>query len=71
MDKEIMWNIVNSLIAGGISLGSAILAVGEINGKVICVSLITAGMVALLKFKDYWTSEENEYKNKIFTILGG
>lgn len=65
-----MWNIVNSILVMGISFFSALLAVGEITFKVICVSLITGILVGLAKFKDYWTNEEHEYKNKIFSIVG-
>jgi hypothetical protein len=73
ISKEICWNIVNSLLAGAISFGSAVIATGEVNTAVILVSSITAGLVALIRFAEYWKSEENEYsdnhKNKIFAFL--
>lgn len=62
MNKEIKWNIVNSLLAGSlVFLGS--LSDGEITYKGICFALITAGVVAINKFKDYWSQEEIEYKD--------
>lgn len=68
--KEILWNIINSLLAGGISLFSIILATNEINLKGIGIALATALVVAITQFKNYWAKEENEYcQPKIFTII--
>ena len=71
--KEICWNIVNSVLAGAISFASAVIATGEVNTAVILVSSITAGLVALIRFAEYWKNEESEYsdnhKNKIFAFI--
>jgi len=68
--KEIIWNLVNSFLAGLISFLSALAAVGDITVKVFIVSLITFGLVAATKFYDYWKSEEKEYKStKLFTFI--
>jgi hypothetical protein len=72
ISKEICWNIVNSLLAGAISFGSAVIATGEVNTAVILVSSITAGLVALIRFAEYWKLEEDEYSdknNKIFVFI--
>lgn len=71
MDKEIVWNIINSLLASAISFVSAMLAASEINIKVILISFGTGILVGLVKFRDYWTAEESEYKNHLFSIIGG
>jgi len=71
--KEICWNIVNSLLAGAISFGSAVIATGGIiNNAVILVSIVTASLVALIRFAEYWKLEEDEYldkNNKIFVFI--
>jgi len=75
--KEILWNIVNSLLAGVISFGSAMVATGgQLTSAVICVSSFTALTVAIIKFAEYWKNEEKEYMdensrkhNKIFNFI--
>ena len=71
--KEICWNIVNSLLAGAISFGSAVIATGKVNIAVILVSSITAGLVALIRFAEYWKGEESAYldkhQSKLFTFI--
>jgi hypothetical protein len=66
---EIIWNIVNACLAGMISFLSALIAAGEINWKVIVVSLITAVLIMCIKFKSYWDGEKKEYI-KIFEFVG-
>ena len=63
MNKEILWNIVNSLLSGGLVFLGA-LTDGGISSKSICAALIVAASVALLQFKDYWKKEEEEYTTK-------
>ena len=59
--KEICWNIVNSLLAGGLVFLGALTS-GEITKAGIITSLVAAGIVALAQFKDYWKGEQNEYR---------
>jgi hypothetical protein len=66
---EIIWNVVNSLLAGGISFFSILAATGSINLKMIGISLISAGLAAFLQFKKYWESEQGEYSTKLFNFL--
>ena len=66
--KEILWNLVNSLLAGGlVFLGS--IADGNLSWQGVIASLITAGIVIVTKFKGYWEKEETEYKSRIFNFV--
>jgi hypothetical protein len=66
--KEIIWNIVNSLLAGVlVFLGS--LTSGEINWKGVGLALIASALVAVTKFKDYWNGEQKEYSTKLFRFV--
>ena len=67
--KEVIWNVINSVLAGAISFFSALIASGQLNWKVVGVSLITALLVACVKFKNYWDGEKKEYQAKIFRFL--
>ena len=67
--REIVWNIVNALIAGFISFLSALIAANELNWKVVLVSIITASLVICVKFKEYWAKEEKEYSKFIFNFI--
>lgn len=63
MNKEIVWNIVNSLLAGALVFLGAF-SDGNITGKGLCIAAFAALSVALLQFKDYWQKEKSEYKSK-------
>ena len=67
--KEIIWNIINSLLAGGLVLVGS-LADGEISWRGIFVAVCAAGGIAIAQFKKYWESEEGEYKCKKLACLG-
>ena len=71
--KEISWNIVNSLLAGAlVFLGGMVGSNGIINIATICAAGLTALIVAVTRFAEYWKSEESEYSdnyNKIFTFI--
>lgn len=65
---EICYNIVNSLILGGaVFFGGAIS--GGINKETIVAALIASAGAAVIKFQDYWKSEEGEYSKKIINFL--
>lgn len=70
--REIIYHIVNSLLAGGlVFLGS--LTNGEITAKGIMFSFLAAGIVCLTQFKKYWDTQEGEYSNsnlKLFNFVG-
>jgi len=68
---EIIYNLINCAIAGGlVFLGAC--ATGDITLKSIVIALATAGIVAVTKFKDYWATQEAEYSRrepKLFTFF--
>lgn len=63
MNKEIKWHVINSLLAGAlVFLGS--LSSGDLTIKGAIFALVTSCIVIVTKFRDYWVTEEKEYKNK-------
>jgi hypothetical protein len=67
--KEIIWNIINSVLAGVLVLLGA-LTTGGIGLESFLTALIAAGVVAVTKFQQYWACEEQEYKNlKLFNFI--
>jgi choline-glycine betaine transporter len=74
--KEICWNIVNSLLAGAlVFLGGVLGNNGTINTATLLASGITAFIVMITKFAEYWKQEESEYmdcpktQSKLFNFL--
>ena len=66
--KEIIYNIVNAVLAGGlVLLGS--LSNGELTLKGFCFAAIAAGIVIITKFKEYWKGEQDEYTSKLFNFV--
>lgn len=64
---EIIWNIVNSLLAGGlVFLGACVN--GDLNVRAITAAVAAALIVAFTKFRDYWAKEESEY-TKLFSFV--
>ena len=66
--NEILYNLVNAGIAGGLVFIGAF-ADGEITKLGIIAALVAAGLVILTKFKDYWSKQESEYSTKLFNFL--
>lgn len=75
--NEIVWNVINSMLAGAISFFSSMIAFLSDKGfdshDVLTASMIaftTSGLIAIYKFQDYWKHEEKEYSsNYMFDIL--
>lgn len=65
--KEIIYNIVNSLLAGGLVFCGS-LTTGEITLQGAGAALIAAMIISMSKFKNYWESEKDEYKCGLFNI---
>ena len=67
--QQIIWNIVNSLLAGGlVLLGNFTSGSFSLGG--LCIAIATAGAVALTKFSDFWKAEQSEYCNtKLFSFV--
>lgn len=67
--KEIIWNLINSLLAGGLVFLGA-LTTGSVTWESVSVSIIAAAVVAVSQFKDYWTTERPEYCSaKLFRFI--
>jgi hypothetical protein len=66
--KEIIWNIVNSLLAGALVFFGAFTA-GKITLESVLASVATFFIVAIAKFASYWTSEKEEYTTKLFKFI--
>lgn len=70
MNKEITWNIINSLLGGLISFSSSFIATGEITLRGFCIAFVISIGIAAFSFKDYWTSEKPEYcPPKLFSFI--
>lgn len=65
--KEIVWNIVNSVLAGLLVLFGAF-STGNITPQGFCAALSASGIVALTKFYDYWKTEQSEY-SRVFSFV--
>ena len=70
--QEIIWNLVNSGLAGALVFLGAV-ADGNISWGGIIASIVAALVVVVTKFKDYWAKEESEYSSnstaKLFQFL--
>ena len=65
---EIIWNFVNSGLAGFlVFLGAC--ADGNLTWKGIGMALIAGALVIATKFKEYWMSEKSEYTKRIFNFM--
>lgn len=71
---EIVWNIINSLIAGLLVFLGGIAGAGyQFSFQGFAVAVATALVVAFTKFKDYWATQEWEYRTSknLFCFVGG
>ncbi len=66
--NEILYNIVNSVIAGGLVFAGSV-ADGSVTSTGIIAAAGAAGLVALVKFKEYWSTQKSEYTSKILTFI--
>jgi len=64
--NEIIYHLINSALAGGMVFVGAI-ADGKITPHELMASLGAAGIIALIKFKEYWAGEKGEYSSKLFS----
>lgn len=68
-EKEIAWNVINSLLAGGLVLLGSICN-GDLTGKSIALAAMAAGIAAITQFKNYWDTQKKEYSNtKLFSFI--
>jgi len=62
--KEIFYNIINSLLSGGLVLLGGIVS-GGFSKEGCLIAVVTSCIVAITKFKKYWDGEESEYSQKL------
>ncbi len=63
--NEIKWNLINNLLAGLLVFFDAFTGAGfHFTLESVIIAGATSLIVALSKFKDYWATQENEYKTK-------
>ena len=67
--KEIIWNVVNSMLAGGLVLLGGLSSSGMITKESIITSLIASLIVIVTKFSSYWSGEKKEYSVKLFKFI--
>jgi len=66
--KEIIYNIINSLLAGALVFMGSL--TNGFSWEGLGLAFIAGGVVCITKFKDYWKSQEGEYKyNAIAKVL--
>jgi hypothetical protein len=67
--KEIIYHIVNSLLAGGLVLLGSFTTGAGITSKGLLFASIAAAIVCVTRFKEYWDGEADEYSTKLFKFL--
>lgn len=65
--KEIIYHIINSLLAGALVLLGSFTTAKAINSEALFIAGVTTGIVIISKFKEYWDGEASEYKH-MFTF---
>lgn len=66
--KEIIYNIINSLLAGILVLLGAF-STGNIDKDALITAGIAALIVAFSQFKKYWDGEQSQYCTKVFNFV--
>ena len=66
--SEIIYNLINSALAGGMVFVGTI-ADGKVTPGEMMASLGAAGVIALIKFKEYWAGEKGEYTSNLFSWI--
>jgi hypothetical protein len=60
MDKEIIWNLVNSGLAAGLVFTGGLVS-GIVTWETVMASVAAGLIVGINQFKDYWNKEKSEY----------
>jgi len=66
--KEIVWNIVNSLLAGSLVFFGSL--VNGFSWEGLGFAFATSMITAIVKFQDYWKAEQSEYSKKLLNFVG-
>ena len=65
---EIIYNLINSALAGGLVILGSLTSGFSWNG--VCAGVVAGLVVAVAKFKNYWKTQEGEYKTERRKTLG-
>jgi len=66
--EEIVWNLINSGIAGIlVFLGAC--STGELSYRGLIVAIVAAGTIFVAKMRDYWLTQKKEYQTHIFNFI--
>ena len=65
---EICYRLINSFLAGALVFVGAF-SDGTITASGVTISLVASLIVFITQFKDYWSSQEGEYKCKLFNFI--
>jgi hypothetical protein len=66
--NEIIWNLINSAIAGILVFFGAFTS-GTITKAGVMAAVATSVVAFCVQFRTYWIKEEGEYSAKIFKFL--
>jgi hypothetical protein len=66
--KEIFYNIINSLLAGSLVFLGSLTNGFSWNG--VGIGIIASTIVAITRFQKYWTTQEKEYCKGLFNFFG-
>jgi hypothetical protein len=61
--KEIIWNLVNSVLASSLVILGAC-STGNLNQQSVIIAIFAGLIVGVNQFKNYWDSEKPEYVSK-------
>jgi len=61
-NKEILWNVINSCLAGFLVMFGGFIANQEITTKLIFTSIALGCMAAIVQFKKFWETEQSSFK---------
>ena len=66
--REIFWNLINSGLAGLLVFAGSLTS-GHLTWSGVGAAALAAVIVAVTRFRDYWSKEESEYSSKIFSFV--
>lgn len=66
--KEILYNLINSALAGLLVLVGAF-STGNITKQGFIFAIMASLAVCITKFKEYWDGEKKEYMNNIANFV--
>ena len=67
--KEIMYHLINSVLAGSLVMLGSFTTAQEITHEAIFFAFLASAIVAVSRFKEYWDGEATEYSTKLFKFL--